>query len=99
MRDLVTNQSVQARPRIARVRWYEIRQPGNQPVVVQQGTFSPDDGVNRWMGSTAMDHSGNIALGYSVSSSTVFPGIRFTGRPQGDPANEMTQGEGVIVNG
>jgi hypothetical protein len=29
----------------------------------------------------------------------VFPGIRYTGRLQGDPANTMPQGEAVIVNG
>lgn len=96
---LVTNQSVQARPGIAGVRWYEIRQPGDQPLVVQQGTFSLADGVNRWMGSIAQDKNGNLALGYSVSSETVFPGIRFTGRLQGDPAGQMTLGEGVIVDG
>jgi hypothetical protein len=96
---LVANQSVRARPGIVGMRWYEIRQPGDQPAVVQQGAFSPDDGVNRWMGGTAMDHDGNMALGYSVSSATVYPGIRFTGRLRDDPANEMPQGEGVIVNG
>jgi hypothetical protein len=96
---LVTNQSVQAREGIAGVRWYEIRQPANQPFVFQQGTFSPDDGVNRWMGSTAMDRAGNMGLGYSVSSNTVHPGIRFTGRLADDPLSQMTQGEGVIVNG
>jgi hypothetical protein len=96
---LVANQSVEARRGIAGVRWYEIRQPRTQPVVFQQGTFSPDDGVNRWMGSIAMDGKGNMGLGYSVSNKTVHPGIRFTGRLAGDPANQMTRGEGVIVNG
>lgn len=32
-----------------------------------------------------MDRQGDMALGYSVSSATVHPGIRFTGRLQGDP--------------
>jgi hypothetical protein len=96
---LVTNQSVQARRKIAGVRWYEIRRPADQPIIFRQGTFSPADGVNRWMGSIAMDRRGNMGLGYSVSSESVFPGIRFTGRLARDPANQMTQGEGVIVNG
>src|SRR5215469_1915152 len=64
---MVTNQSVQARPGIAGVRWYEIRRINGQYVLYQQGTYSPDDGVNRWMGSIAMDGSGNIAVGFSVS--------------------------------
>jgi hypothetical protein len=96
----VTNQSVQARPGIAGVRWYEIRRVGGQISLFQQGTYAPDDGVNRWMGSIAMDKQGNLALGYSVSNGTdVFPGIRYTGRLQGDPLGQMTLGEAVLING
>jgi hypothetical protein len=97
---LVTSQSVEAQPGIAGMRWYELRRPGDQPVVWQQATYSPADGVNRWMGSIAQDKRGNMALGYSVSNGTnVFPGIRYTGRLRGDPANTMPQGEAVIING
>ena len=32
------------------------------------------------MGSAAMDGSGNIAVGYNVSSSATFPGLRYAGR-------------------
>ncbi len=97
---LVTNQSVEASPGVAGVRWYEIRRVGDQISLYQQGTYAPDDGVNRWMGSIAMDRRGNIALGYSVSNATdVFPGIRYTGRLQGDPLGQMTLGEGVLING
>jgi hypothetical protein len=97
---LVTSQSVEARPGIAGMRWYELRRPGDQPIIWQQATYSPADGVNRWMGSIAQDQRGNMALGYSVSNGTnVFPGIRYTGRLRGDPANTMPQGEAVIING
>jgi hypothetical protein len=97
---LVTNQSVQATPGMAGVRWYEIRRTNGQYKLAQQGTYAPDDGINRWMGSVAMDKNGNIALGYSVSNADdVFPGIRYTGRLLGDPLGEMTLGEGVIING
>ena len=52
----------------------------------QQGTYAPSDGVHRWMGSIAMDKKGNMGLGYSVVNGTsVFPGIRYTGRLAGDP--------------
>src|SRR5262249_35077707 len=47
------------------VRWYEIRSPNTTPAVFQQGTYAPGDGAYRWMGSVAMDHNGNLALGYS----------------------------------
>jgi hypothetical protein len=78
-------------------RWYEIRDPNGSPTVFQQGTFAPDTNT-RWMGSIAMDQNGNIGLGYTLGSSTVFPSVFFTGRNPGDPAGTM-QTEQVIVNG
>jgi hypothetical protein len=97
---MVTNQSVEARPGVAGVRWYELRRTDGVYSVYQQGTFAPNDGVHRWMGSIAQDRNGNTALGYSVvNGHDVYPGIRYTGRLAGDPLGEMTLGEGVIVNG
>lgn len=98
---LVANQSVEARPQTAGVRWYEVRRnlQGSYSVF-QQGTYSPADGINRWMGSIAQDRRGNLALGYSVVNGTdVYPGIRFTGRFAGDRRGRMTLKEGTIVNG
>jgi hypothetical protein len=97
---LVTNQSVEALPGVAGARWYEIRRTGGSYSLYQQGTYAPNDGVHRWMGSIAMDKKGDIALGYSVVNGTdVFPGIRYTGRLVGDPLGQMTLGEGTIING
>jgi hypothetical protein len=97
---LVTNQSVEAQPGVAGARWYEIRRTGGSYSVYQQGTYAPNDGVHRWMGSIAQDKNGNMALGYSVVNGTnVFPGIRYTGRLAGDPLGQMTLGEGTIING
>jgi len=70
------------------VRWYEVRDPGGTPTVFQQGTFAPDSSY-RWMGSAAIDKAGNIAVGYSVSSSSMNPGIRFTGRGPSDPLGSL----------
>jgi hypothetical protein len=96
---LVTTQSVEARANQAGMRWYEIRSP-QDPVIHQQGTYAPNDGVHRWMGSVAQDKKGNIALGYSVVNGTnVFPGIRYAGRLAGDPLGELSQGEAVLQNG
>ena len=50
------------------------------------------------MGSIAMDQSGDMALGYSVSSSFVYPSIYFTGRVVADTPGSM-EGEQLIVNG
>jgi Abnormal spindle-like microcephaly-assoc'd, ASPM-SPD-2-Hydin len=79
------------------VRWYEVRTPNSAPAVFQQGTFGPDS-TTRWMGSIAMDQSSDIALGYSVSSSSVYPSIYFTGRVAADTPGSM-EGEQLIVNG
>jgi len=50
------------------------------------------------MGSIAMDQAGDIALGYSVSSGAVKPGIRYTGRVPTDPPGTM-QAENTIIDG
>ena len=96
---LVTNHTVDADgSNRAGIRWYEARNSGGGWAIHQQGTFSPDTN-HRWMGSIAMDGDGNIALGYSISSTSVFPSIRYTGRLAGDPLGTLPQGEGVIVAG
>jgi hypothetical protein len=84
---LVVNHSVVAGSS-GGVRWYEIQNPNGTPVVAQQSTFAPDSNY-RWMGSIAMDQTGDMALGYSVSSSSVSPSVRFTGRVPTDPASTM----------
>ena len=98
---LVVTQSVDpdgAGSQQSALRWYEVRNPsGNPPTLFQNATFNPDS-TNRWMGSIAMDKNGNLALGYSVSSGTVFPGIRITGRLRSEVRNQM-QAEAVIIGG
>ncbi len=94
---LVTNHSVTAGAAVG-VRWYEIRSPGTTPTIFQQGTYAPDANY-RWMGSLAMDRDGDMALGFSVSSSTLHPEIRYTGRLSGDALGAMTQGESTIMAG
>jgi hypothetical protein len=97
---MVTNQSVQSSAGVAGVRWYEIRRTGGVYSLHQQGTYAPADGVDRWMGSIAMDRQGGMGLGFSVSNgSSVFPGIRYTGRHATDPLGTMTLREGTIING
>ena len=38
-------------------------EPATDPVIYQQGTYAPGDGVHRWMGSVAQDKFGNLAAG------------------------------------
>ena len=72
----------------AGMRWYELRRSSGSWSIYQQGTYALDS-ANRWMGSIAMDSAGNLALGYSVSSSSVYPSVRYTGRMAGDPLGTM----------
>lgn len=98
--DMVTNQSVQSSSGVAGVRWYEIRRTNGVYTLFQQGTYAPNDGVNRWMGSIATDKHGDMGLGFSVSDGvSTFPGIRFTGRKPSDPLGIMTVHESVMQNG
>ncbi|MFZ4520595.1 MAG: T9SS type A sorting domain-containing protein [Bacteroidales bacterium] len=83
----------------AGIRWMELRNVAGAWSLYQEGTYAPGDGLWRWMGSIAMDASGNIALGYSVSSSNLYPSIRYTGRMNGDPLGQMTIAERGIING
>jgi hypothetical protein len=84
----------------AGVRYYELRRtlPGGNWTVREQATFAPDTD-NRWMGSSALDHEGNLAVGYTVSSTTTFPSIRYAGRLAGDPLGGLAQGEATLIAG
>ena len=82
------------------IRWMELRRaPGLAWTLYQEGTFAPDDGLHRFMGAIAIDGGGNIGLGYSVSSLSTYPGLRFTGRLDTDPLGEMTIDEYTLING
>ncbi len=96
---LVTNHTVDGDATDhAGVRWYELRNTGSGWGLNQQGTYAPD-ASHRFMGSAAMDGDGSIALAYSVSSGSMFPSIRYTGRRDGDPAGTMTLAEQTIIAG
>ena len=96
---LIANHTVDADGTdLAGIRWYELRRTGQSWSVYQQGTYAPDSD-HRWMGSIAMDGAGNVALGYSVSSTTTFPSIRYTGRLAGDPLDTLSIAEETIRAG
>lgn len=81
------------------VQWYELRVGASNTLgLYQQGDWSPDT-TYRWMGSIAMDKSGDIALGYSTSSSSQHPGIAYTGRTASDPAGTMENEVTVLIGG
>jgi hypothetical protein len=82
-------------------RYYELRRalPAGSFTVNEQATFAPADGVSRWMASASEDGQGNLAVGYSVSSATVFPGISYAGRLATDPPGGLAQGETSLIAG
>jgi PKD repeat protein len=75
----------------AGVRWYELRRSSGSWTLRQSGTYAPD-GNSRWMGSLALNANGQLGLGYSVSSSTMYPGIRYCGQS----ATAYSAGNGVL---
>ena len=93
---LLVNHTVAGGP-LAGVRWYEIRSPSVSPFVFQQGTVVDPD-INFWMGSIAMDKAGNIALGFSASSTNLEPSVELVGRVPTDPPGTM-EGPTVAVTG
>lgn len=95
---MLLNTTVKLTGPVAGIRWMEVRNTGSGWTLFQEGTYSPDNN-HRWMGSIAIDTIGNIALGYSIASTTMYPSIRYTGRLNGDPLGEMTIGEKGIWNG
>jgi uncharacterized repeat protein (TIGR01451 family) len=97
---LVSNYTVGV-SNVAALRWFELNHlTSGSPTVVQQSTFNNGgDGVWRWMGSTAEDRLGDMALGYSASSSALHPQIRYVGRVAADPVNTLGQAEAHIFDG
>ncbi len=80
------------------IRWFELRKSAGNWGLFQEGTYAPD-AHSRWMGSAAMDGSGNIAVGYSVSSSSMYPSIRYAGRLASDPLGTLPYGEVAMAAG
>jgi hypothetical protein len=95
---LVGNMTVDSNG-VAGIRWWEINNAtSGSPGFAQQSTYQPDN-TYRWMGSAAMDASGDIAVGFSASSSSINPQIRYAGRLAGDPPNTLSQGEATLIAG
>jgi len=90
---LITNS-----PRQRAIYWCELRQTAGTWSVYQQGIYNPD-AATRWMGSIAMDNNGSIGLAYAKSSTSIYPGLFYTGRLAGDPLGTMTFAETQAVAG
>lgn len=85
---LTSNITVDLATGVAGVRWFELQNTGTGWTVANEAS-TLNDGVHRWMGSAALDASGDLAVGYSVSSGTVYPGVSAAGRLATDAANTL----------
>ena len=84
------------------IRWYQFNVTGGTipATPVQQQTFNNGaDGLWRFMPSIAVDAQGNMAIGYSVSSSSTEPAIKYAGRLASDALNSLAQGEAHLIAG
>ncbi len=77
----------------AGVRWYEFvarvsRVSTSGLSLKQSGTYAPDSNY-RWMASMARDKKNNLAVGFSISSSSTFPSISVAGRGATDPLGQL----------
>ena len=84
------------------IRWYQFDVTGGNfsaTPVQQQDWSNGNDGLWRWMPSIAVDQNGNTAIGYSTSSESIFPSIRYAGRFATDPLNDLGQGEAIMTTG
>ncbi len=84
------------------VRWMEFTAPTTvvSPLgiaIFQQGTYAPDANW-RWMASVARDQKDDVLLGYSESSTNMYPSIFIAGRTPLDAAGTL-ETEVSIVNG
>ncbi|HNS50077.1 MAG TPA: hypothetical protein PKO09_02730 [Anaerolineae bacterium] len=96
---MVTNHTVSIGNNLAGIHWYELRNSGGGWSIYQQGTYGPNDGSSRWMGSIAQDQAGNMSLGFSVSSGSLYPTIRYVGRLAADPLGTLPQSETTLITG
>ncbi len=83
------------------IKWCELRQDQGTGAwsMYQEGIYAPDANT-RWMGSMAMDNNGSIGITYMKSnSSSIYPGIYYTGRRTCDPLGTLPVTEVLGVAG
>ncbi len=70
------------------VRWYEINISSGTPSLVQQGTFSSNS-TYRSFPDLGVDACGNMLVGYTMMSSSMYPSVYVAGREAGDTAGTL----------
>ncbi len=97
---MVTNHTVDAGSGRAGIRWYEMRSTdgGATWTKHQEGTYAPNDGLHRWIGSIAMNAAGDIGLGFlrSGSGSGQFGSVVLTGQTADQSGTGVMNGAEVV---
>ncbi len=70
------------------IRWYEINISSGTPVLVQQGTFA-SNGEYRSFPDLGVNACGDMLVGYTKTSSSIYPGVYVAGRESGDAAGTL----------
>lgn len=79
------------------LRWHEIDLSGGTPALVQAGVYASASEY-RTFPDLAVNQCNDMAIGYTKSSSSTFPGIWYTGRENGDPSGSL-QSEALLKAG
>ncbi len=95
---LVTHTIVNPSNNTSMTRWYEVRfnNGSTTPTLYQTGNHPLLNNVWGFTGSIAMDKFGNIAFGYSKSSSTMYPSIGVSARLASAPLGQLSISTTVI---
>ncbi len=82
------------------VQWAQIDVTGStvQTSPVQQQIYkNGSDTLDRFMGSLAVDHQGDMALGFSATNASTAPDIRYAGRLSTDALNGLPRTEVTML--
>ncbi len=99
---MLANHTVDAGSGRAGIRWYEMRSTdgGATWTEHQEGTYAPNDGLHRWIGSIAMNAAGDIGLGFLRSSNTEFGSVAVVGQTADQSGTGILNGaEEVCIAG
>ncbi|HNB51723.1 MAG TPA: hypothetical protein PK530_07260, partial [Anaerolineales bacterium] len=69
-------------------RWTEVDLTGGTPTLAQAGVYA-STGEYRTFPDLAVNQCNDMAIGYTKSSSSMFPSIWYSGRESGDPAGTL----------
>ncbi len=97
---IVCNHTVKVADNQVGIRWYELQNSGGGWNIRQQATYNPGIlGDSRWNASIAMNETGGIMMGYSISGSSTYAGIRCCGHSPNGALGVMDVNETEVVTG